>query len=228
MFKKTILLSLLAMTSNVYAANLPDVFVEGLSFNNIPMEQALTKAVASTGITVKVSPKVNYLVSAKNLSGYVVDVVEYIAKKSDVEYKFDGKVLSVDAKPKPLPVVVEEPQVKKVAEATPVAEVQPDIKTELKPTLKPEIKPEIKEVEKTKDIKPAPSLSVKQGQLAAYILKEYLDKSGYKLYWNASHEIEIPKDTQYFGGPEAVVDQFLKSSNLTGWVVDGELAIFVK
>lgn len=240
---------LMSISGSVFAASLPNTYVEGLNFNQTQFDKVLTKVVAGTGVEVKVNPKVNYTITTKNMSGYIGDVVDHLAKKADVVYTFDGKILYIDEKSKPLS---ELPIILPVDNAKEAVVVQPITTTQQQPVIK-DVKEQVKQstVEKLdavkpievvkpvqiepvkvapviKDVGPTPDFLVKKGQLASYSLKDYLDKAGYKLYWNASQDIEIAKSESFFGDVEGVTDQFLKSNGLVGWVVDGEKAIFVK
>lgn len=249
--KKLILLLLLGAYSSAYAANLPDVYVEHITLNNVKLDTALNTILKGTGIQAKVNPKVNWKVSTNDLSGYLVDVVELVTKKSDVNYRLDGKSLFIEEKPNAVAASKEYVATLKcdtksnsncLDASKPQAltpknnETESDVKIVLTPvdavlpvttqTVALQNLP-VTQIKPLEDVS-TPTFTIKQGQLIAYILKDYLEKQGFKLFWNASMDMESTSTTSFKGDVESVLDQVFKQYRLTGWIVNGQKSVYVK
>lgn len=76
--------------------------------------------------------------------------------------------------------------------------------------------------------KDVPALVINSGEPVAYVLKEYLERNGYKLNWVASKNISFLGKFVSYGNVESVVNQVTSSLSLSGYIIDGEQTVFVE
>jgi len=246
MVKRFAALLMVTLPMAAYAQSLPERNIESVSFDSVTVGDAVGKLLAGTDIKVNSKNAPIKKVSAINVSGDLKEVLDNFASTVGFTYEYDNNVITIIKKPdlivqKQADVTTSAPSKvthqatvadKAIAQtSTPVTAVVTATKPTVTPVHGAPVVTDSVEVASIESLAPAIdyTLVVKQGQIAPYVLKDYLAHFNYKLFWSADPDLMVGNDIVIKGkSAKDVADGLLKQLNLHGWIVQGEDTLFVR
>ncbi len=232
MIRPVVLLAMI-LPSLAHAAELPNVSIGPLSFNNMPVRDALETVLVGTEIKPIFKNELVGTLTVNGITGPLPEVMWQLSKAAGFQYSYDDKQLAITSNK--LPKVDKENSPGQDATIkTTEKSVAPVTKEELKPVhlaenaADPQTASHNAAVEAGQAIKPSTSIRLKKGDSIHAALEVAATDNHYILNWDGEElysKYEINFESSSF---DQSVDSLLTAIKVNGYIAGNIIYVVVK
>jgi hypothetical protein len=207
---KFTILALVLLPLTATAADLPNVPVGPIDFNEVPTREAIRSILAGTDILPTFHLPPAGTVTAKNVKGQLPDVMKHLSTAVGFTYQYKDKVLTISSLPSATPVIAASSMKAAAAAIPPQADSIPSIK-------------------KSEPI-PAPNvvIKLKKGDNIHAILEAAAKENHYALNWEGE-ELYSKYETSFESASfDKSVDSLLIAIKVNGYISGNVIYVVVK